>query len=332
MQNKDMDWSADDIRRRLSASVQAVENSPSDSTSVEKTEDIMEPYWQFYGLDFHRFGLVSSQSASLLKSNNFDVCVQQFIAKNERGKVLVLHGYYDHVGLYKFLIRECLELGLSVTAFDLPGHGLSSGERASIDSFDSYHDALSVVMEDQNITHGSRWSVVGQSTGGAVIIDYLTRHQFERATSPFSNVVLLAPLVRPESWFKARIMLTLLRPFVTSIKRAFSENSHDQAFLKFIRHDDPLQHNRLEVDWVSALEQWIPDVENRQQSDLAVSVIQGTDDQTVDWRHNVTVLQHLFSELHLYKIEEGRHHLVGESLQFREKVFTHLRRALSVID
>lgn len=324
----DMDWSAEKIRTGLR---QASGLTSDSDAAADVVHSAMEPYWQFYGLDFHRLGL-ATQSASLLTSNNFDICVQQFTARNERGKVLVLHGYYDHVGLYKYLIRECLELGFSVTAFDLPGHGISSGERASIDSFESYQDSLKVVMADQNIKHGSRWSVVGQSTGGAVLIDYLTKHQFDRENSPFANVVLLAPLVRPVSWFKAKLMLTVVRPFVDSITRSFSENSHDPVFLSFIRNQDPLQHHRLEVDWVSALAKWIPDVEHRAKINFPISVIQGTDDQTVDWRHNIPVLRRLFSNVTLYEVEEGRHHLVCESLEYRTKIFTYLRRALSVID
>jgi alpha-beta hydrolase superfamily lysophospholipase len=313
-----MDWSSDKIRKQL-------KNANADPSQI------MDAYWQFYGLDFHRLGL-ATQAAYLLTSNNTELCVQQFSAKNERGKVLVLHGYYDHIGLYKYLIRECLELGLSVTAFDLPGHGLSSGARASIDSFDSYRDALESVLERENIVHGSRWSVVAQSTGSAILMDYLSQYQFNRDNSPFANVVLLAPLVRPEQWMKVKFMLTVLRPFVDSIARNYNENSHDKAFLKFVRYEDPLQHDRVEVDWVSALVAWVPVFEQRRNIDLSISVIQGTEDTTVDWKHNVAAIEKVFNEVSVHEIEGGRHHLVGESQEYRSEVFTYLRRSLSVID
>ena len=46
-----------------------------------------------------------------------------------RGTVLICHGYFDYVGLYRHLIAHVLELGYAVLAYDLPGHGLSSGPR-----------------------------------------------------------------------------------------------------------------------------------------------------------------------------------------------------------
>ena len=55
-----------------------------------------------------------------------------------KGSVVIVHGYLDHTGLYGHLIKQLLERQLTVVCFDLIGHGLSSGEPASIDSFDQY--------------------------------------------------------------------------------------------------------------------------------------------------------------------------------------------------
>jgi alpha-beta hydrolase superfamily lysophospholipase len=327
-----MDWSAQDIRTALNELQQL---SPKDGQAYKDAQQsadvLLKSYWQFYGLDYDVLGL-AKPSAWLINVESQQICVQQFTARNERGRILVLHGYYDHVGLYKHLIRECLELGLSVTTFDLPGHGLSSGDRASIDSFQSYQVVLDAIIKDQNIQHGSRWSIIGQSTGGAVILDYLSRNQFTHEDCPFSNVILLAPLVRPTGWFTGRIMLRLVRPFKDSIARGFAQSSHDKAFLRFIRHEDPLQHDRLEVSWVSAMDEWIGDVESRASSDLLVHVIQGTDDNTVDWQHNLPQIKKLFKTVSINTIKDARHHLVAESLEFRSQVFSFVRRILGASD
>ncbi|MEB3734885.1 alpha/beta hydrolase [Halopseudomonas pachastrellae] len=47
-----------------------------------------------------------------------------------------------HMGLYRHLIQWGAGAAYAVLAFDLPGHGLSSGERASIDCFLRYQKVL----------------------------------------------------------------------------------------------------------------------------------------------------------------------------------------------
>ncbi|WP_423811416.1 alpha/beta hydrolase, partial [Pseudomonas aeruginosa] len=43
----------------------------------------------------------------------------------EFGSLLLMHGYYDHMGLYRHVVDWALGMGFSVLACDLPGHGLS---------------------------------------------------------------------------------------------------------------------------------------------------------------------------------------------------------------
>ena len=54
------------------------------------------------------------------------------------GTVFVVHGYYDHLGLYRHLLERLLTRRWRVVLWDLPGHGLSSGKRACIDDFAHY--------------------------------------------------------------------------------------------------------------------------------------------------------------------------------------------------
>ncbi|MED5413144.1 MAG: alpha/beta fold hydrolase, partial [Pseudomonadota bacterium] len=87
---------------------------------------------------------MKSHRMGLLRSYNFDLVCQSFCTSldKQKGTVFIIHGYFDHTGLYGHLIKHCLQKGLTVISFDLPGHGLSSGDPASIDSFNQYSDAL----------------------------------------------------------------------------------------------------------------------------------------------------------------------------------------------
>jgi alpha-beta hydrolase superfamily lysophospholipase len=164
--------------------------------------------------------------------------------------LFLLHGYYDHMGLYRHVIEWALEQGFVVISCDLPGHGLSSGERASIDDFAVYQQALEALFEQaRQLELPHPWHLCGQSTGGAIVVDHL--HCAEQSPAD-GQVILLAPLVRPRAWGWSKLSYRVLRHFVNGIERRFSENTNDPAFLPFLEAD-PLQPRRLPTAWVGAL-------------------------------------------------------------------------------
>src|SRR5690606_16869711 len=77
----------------------------------------------YYGSDF---SADAQQHLGRISVDGFDVAVQVWRPSPPRGTLVLLHGYYDHMGLYRHLIRWALGQRLAVLAFDLPGHGLSS--------------------------------------------------------------------------------------------------------------------------------------------------------------------------------------------------------------
>ncbi len=113
--------------------------------------------------------------------------------------LFVFHGYYDHMGLYRHLIEWALEQKFAVIACDLPGHGLSSGERASIEDFAEYQATLQgLLAEAGTLGLPQPWHLCGQSTGGAIVVDHVLN---QGAQSPAQGqVILLSPLVRPRAW------------------------------------------------------------------------------------------------------------------------------------
>src|SRR5690554_1184041 len=108
-------------------------------------------YAAYYGIDFSD---EVQQHLGRIRVDGFDVALQVWRPSAPRGTLFILHGYYDHMGLYRHVIRWALEQRLAVLAFDLPGHGLSSGERASIDSFLRYQQVLDGVIE-----HAGLWKL-----------------------------------------------------------------------------------------------------------------------------------------------------------------------------
>ena len=269
-------------------------------------------YNQHYGLDLEAKYIGLQHVIGVFEVAQFSISGHVFVLPEAKGTVLLVHGYYDHVGLYNKIIDHCLSQGYSVFSYDLPGHGLSSGERAAIQSFRQYDEVFCAALNWVQTHLSSPLVVIGQSTGGAVIINYLLSRAIDRSASPFANIFLMAPLVRPVDWRISKLFYYLARPFVSQLKREFAQNSHDLDFLSFISTSDPLQPLFLKTNWVGALNKWIKFIEASSAVDLDINVIQGTQDGTVDYRHNMLVLEDKFKGFNVTFVEQGRHHLANE--------------------
>ncbi|UCJ17841.1 alpha/beta hydrolase [Pseudomonas sp. MM211] len=244
-----------------------------------------------------------------------------------RATLLLLHGYYDHSGLYRHVIQWGLEMGFAVLAVDLPGHGLSSGLRASINDFAEYQAVLRGALEQADaLGLPEPWHLCGQSTGGAILIDYLLN---DKPLAAVGETILLAPLVRPRRWNWSQLSYRLLRRFVQEIPRRFSENSSDLEFLDFLRNRDPLQPKVVPTVWVGALSQWVPRIEQAPRSTRSPLIIQGEADMTVDWRHNLGVLENKFRAPRILRLPEARHHLANEAAPLRQRYFDYLGEQLN---
>ena len=277
-------------------------------------------YARFYGIDFanqfpdllHAFGS--------FEASGHPIAVHAWRPPAPKGSILVCHGYFDHVGLFRHVIRHLLELNYAVLAYDLPGHGLSSGPQAAIDDFAIYREVLSQCLANKANAFPTPWHVVAQSTGGAIIMDYALHGSRNNEPFPFDKMILLAPLVRPANWRYGAALHSLVKPFRDYVRRSFWVNSNDPEFGHFLQHQDPLQSQVMSAKWVSALKRWIPDFERASRVKISPIIIQGDMDETVDWRHNLNVIEDKFSSPEIHLLSGARHQLANESAAFREKI------------
>ena len=282
-------------------------------------------YQRYYGLDLPQHSAVHSRLGRF-QCDGLELVAQLWLPPEPQATLIMLHGYYDHMGLYRHLIDWALGENLAVLACDLPGHGLSAGPRASIEDFSTYQRTLhQLFAEAASLDLPQPWHLCGQSTGGAILLDFLLLG--EPRPEPGATI-LLAPLVRPRAWGLSKLSYHLVGPFRSQIPRRFSDNSGDADFLDFLRYRDPLQPRHLPTAWVGALARWIPRIEQAPRKPLSPLVVQGEADMTVDWRHNLRVLQDKFDQPQVLRLPEARHHLVNEREDIRRAYFTHLSERL----
>jgi acylglycerol lipase len=83
--------------------------------------------------------------------------------------VAVVHGYGDHGGRYAWLGEDLAARGYGLYAYDLRGHGQSSGKRGQVGRFDEYLDDTEVFLgEVRRAQPGKPLFLLGHSMGGLV--------------------------------------------------------------------------------------------------------------------------------------------------------------------
>jgi alpha-beta hydrolase superfamily lysophospholipase len=267
-------------------------------------------YFEFYGIDFpaiqHWIGAI--------RSGPFSVAAQVFQPDTSAGTIVFIHGYYDHVGLLKNMIGESLNRSYSFAAIDLPGHGLSSGKRASIDDFTQYRDALRDFLAVIETFCKGPIILAGHSTGCSVIYEYCATVNDER----INRIVFAAPLVHSVFWHLGKFGYAMLRPFSSENKRWYRNSSHDTAFLAFQKRD-PLGSSAFPLEWATALYAWERRVREYPVITTPVTIIQGDHDETVDWKYNCGYMKKKCSRCSVHYIKDARHHLLNESEPFRSR-------------
>jgi alpha-beta hydrolase superfamily lysophospholipase len=140
---------------------------------------------------------------STLTANGQSLFTRRWLPDREpKAVVLIVHGYAEHSGRYDHVGAWLAERGYAVEAFDLRGHGQSSGRRALVRSFDEYLTDLTAVLADVAQRHpGKPLFLLGHSMGGAIVTLFVIREHnvaeaFQPRSSGIAGVILSGPGIR----------------------------------------------------------------------------------------------------------------------------------------
>jgi lysophospholipase len=251
------------------------------------------------------------------KSASYAIAAYVMVPDSARGTVFCLHGYFDHFALLQHLVRHCLRQQYAVAGFDLPGHGLSTGEPNTIGDFGDYVTVLDDFIRICLEKLPQPYHIVAYSTGASISLELMYTRPL--TADRFSGFILAAPLVRHRYYRLARAQLFLIKPFFDSLPRKFSGNSGDPDFVERLEQD-PLQGRRMPLSWLEALYRWNDRFRAYDPIDRPVRIVQGTADRVVDWQYNLALLEKKIKSGRTVLVEGAQHQLFNESAELRGQV------------
>ena len=128
-------------------------------------------------------------------------------AAAERGAVLVVHGFGEHIGRYGHVFDALNARGYSCLGVDQRGFGRSEGRRACVRAFDDYLDDVAWGLSELRARSTRLPVLLGHSQGGLVAALYAIERRPE-----LRGLVLSSPalrfLVRVPWWKRTLAQLT----------------------------------------------------------------------------------------------------------------------------
>lgn len=275
---------------------QAGENWPSQGQAFITTEAMLS----FYGFT----EAFSGYESGYYQSGDYSIYYQLFTPAEYTRTVFMVHGYLTHSSLMAEFIEYLYKQGFRVAAIDLPGHGFSSGSRATVANFTEYAE---VISDGYNAlcqqAPGSETLFIGHSTGCSGAIELIKQKR-----SPFTQHIFMGPLVRSFMYNASRFGSWLL-PFMSSVPRAAGgnfEQKYDKLFL-----NDPCYTQAVPMSWVRAMFRWNDSLEQWQEQggrlDDSIVVLQGTKDRVVDYKYNMRFLEDTGEQVDIRYIENAEH-------------------------
>lgn len=163
--------------------------------------------------------------------------------------VVITHGIGEHSECYNELACDFVRNGWQVFAWDLRGHGRSSGKRGFLKSFHDYtYDLerfIDFLLQSQKLT--TPFAILGHSMGGLITLKYAL-DQGARLTSravvlssPLLGIAVPVPAVKE---LASKFLLKVAPGLTLSNEIQYEQLTHDLEILKSYDHDS-LRHEKI---------------------------------------------------------------------------------------
>lgn len=163
-----------------------------------------------------------------------------------RAAICLVHGIGEHLGRYEEWAARFAEAGISTTAIDLRGHGLSQGRRGDAKHYTHLLEDLRMMMQKaREYFPPVPTFLYGQSMGGNIAANYALRCKHQLTGLILSSPWLRLSMPVPPAKLTAGKLMRFLWPglqFSTGLDK--SHFSHDEDHHREL-DEDPLMHGKI---------------------------------------------------------------------------------------
>lgn len=220
-----------------------------------------------------------------MSSDGLKIMTEHWLPKEYKAIVVVVHGYGEHSGRYRHVIRALTDAGYAVFTLDHRGHGQSEGLRAYFDSFDQpvndLRDYINNIREDHD---EERLFILGHSMGALITLAYTLRYP-----EGLAGIIVSAPPVNADANVSPALVrlgniLTKVIPKQPFVKLVPLETlSRDPDVIRAFEKDPLTYKGNMRVRMGTALNdtaKWVR--ERLEELKLPMLVLYGEDDKLVN--------------------------------------------------
>lgn len=171
----------------------------------------------------------------------------------------VVHGYGEHGGRHAWLAEAMTAHGHAVYAYDLRGHGQSSGTRGQIERFDDYLADTALFLDEVRRRQPDKPVVLlGHSLGGLICTRFVEQVREEPGREGLAGLILSSPFfglafeVPPVKLLGARILSVLWPGRDIGNTLLAADLSHEEAVVEAYV-TDPLVHHVATARWAAEM-------------------------------------------------------------------------------
>jgi alpha-beta hydrolase superfamily lysophospholipase len=225
-----------------------------------------------------------------------------------RAGVVIVHGYAEHSGRYAHVGDALTAAGYAVSAFDLRGHGLSDGARATVGSFVAYLADLRVFLDRTSASAPGRpLFLLGHSMGGTIVALICCV-----SPPPVEGVLLSgAGMINDAPSFVRRTIVALgrLAPGLPTVRLASSDVSRDAAVVRAYDEDPLVYRGRIRAGMASAMFRAIRRIEEGMSDvTLPLLIMHGTADALVSPDSSRALYERAPSSDRTLRLYDGLYH------------------------